>query len=173
MTWDQDADGYRLPTDAEWQVACRAGTTGARYGRLDDIAWYEGNSDGHIHPVQTKSANSWGLFDLLGGVWEWCWAFTIQKSMGRTALSAAADGAIRNGVVEQACDARPARLRPLMISVSALLEALPDSPPLRCLNRDPLVDRIHVLRGAAGEPRTLPRCKRIDRQQQHCIGHQK
>ncbi|MEJ6018603.1 formylglycine-generating enzyme family protein [Corynebacterium sp. H113] len=73
VTWDQDADGYRLPTDAEWQVACRAGTTGARYGRLDDIAWYEGNSEGHIHPVQTKSANSWGLFDLLGDVWEWCW----------------------------------------------------------------------------------------------------
>lgn len=73
VTWDQSADGYRLPTDAEWQVACKAGTSGARYGRLDDIAWYEGNSGGAIHPVRMKAPNPWGLFDMLGGVWEWCW----------------------------------------------------------------------------------------------------
>lgn len=71
VAWDQDADGYRLLTDAEWQVACRAGTTGARYGELGgDIAWYEGDSGGKVHPVRTKTPNAWGLFDMLGGVWE-------------------------------------------------------------------------------------------------------
>lgn len=73
VTWNHRADGYRLPTDAEWQVACRAGTTGARYGRLNDIAWYAGNSGGTVHPVRMKQPNGWGLFDLIGGVWEWCW----------------------------------------------------------------------------------------------------
>lgn len=73
VAWDRAADGYRLPTDAEWQVACRAGSTGARYGRLDDIGWYEGNSGGSPRPVAGKVPNAWGVFDTLGGVWEWCW----------------------------------------------------------------------------------------------------
>ncbi|WP_243886408.1 formylglycine-generating enzyme family protein [Dermatophilus congolensis] len=73
VEWNHSSDGYRLPTDAEWQVACRAGTLGARYGHLNDIAWYADNSDARSHPVRSKQPNTWGLFDLLGGVWEWCW----------------------------------------------------------------------------------------------------
>lgn len=73
VDWDRDADGYRLPTDAEWQVACRAGSTGPRYGVLDEIAWYDANSDGRVHPIAQKRPNAWGIFDTLGGIWEWCW----------------------------------------------------------------------------------------------------
>jgi formylglycine-generating enzyme required for sulfatase activity len=63
--------GWRLPTEAEWEYAARAGTTGERYGEVDSVAWYGGNSDGKTHPVGGKRANVWGLHDMLGNVWEW------------------------------------------------------------------------------------------------------
>lgn len=73
IEWDTTADGYRLPTEAEWEYACRAGTTGPRYGPLNDIAWYRDNSHERIHEVATKQPNAWGLYDMLGNVWDWCW----------------------------------------------------------------------------------------------------
>jgi formylglycine-generating enzyme required for sulfatase activity len=73
VTWDQAASGYRLPTEAEWEYGCRAGDTGVRYGDLDEIAWHRGNSAGGPRPVATRAPNRWGLFDLIGNVWEWCW----------------------------------------------------------------------------------------------------
>lgn len=62
----------RLPTEAEWEYAARARTTEETYGPLDQVAWYSANSGNSTHPVGQKAPNAFGLYDMLGNVWQWC-----------------------------------------------------------------------------------------------------
>lgn len=73
VTWDLGSNGFRLPTEAEWVYACRAGSDGARYGDLAEIAWTSADSVSGPQPVGLKRPNAFGLTDTLGNVWEWCW----------------------------------------------------------------------------------------------------
>ena len=91
----------KLPTEAQWEYACRAGSTEPRYGPLEHVAWYDDNSEAETKDVGNKVPNAWGLYDMLGSVWEWChdWAGTYDSEHAYDPIGAAegTDRVVRGG----------------------------------------------------------------------------
>ena len=102
LTYDKEADGYRLPTEAEWEWLARGGEnyTYAGSNKVDDVAWYTTNTnDTGSREVKTKQANGYGLYDMSGNVYEWCydWYDTVSSSTADTGTSSGSNRVQRGG----------------------------------------------------------------------------
>jgi serine/threonine protein kinase len=111
-----DHPGFRLPTEAEWEYACRAGRDPARI-QLAALAWFQDNSGGRLQPVRTKSPNDWGLCDMLGNVNEWVWdndgRYPSGSTTDPTGAASGWDRIIRGGSCRSSArDCRPSYRSP-------------------------------------------------------------
>ena len=103
LTYDKEANGYRLPTEAEWEyIAREAGTSTTTYSgsdTIDDVAWYSSNSSSKTHEVKGKNANSLGIYDMSGNVLEWCydWYGTVSSITADIGASSGSDRVHRGG----------------------------------------------------------------------------
>jgi serine/threonine protein kinase/formylglycine-generating enzyme required for sulfatase activity len=98
VVWNREADGFRLPTEAEWEYSGKAGKDFVYSGsnNLNEAAWHSGNSDYQTHPVGKRRCNSHGIYDMSGNVWEWCWDWLGDySSMSLTDPIGVEDGARR------------------------------------------------------------------------------
>ena len=84
------AAGLQLPTESQWEAACRAGSQAARHGPLDEVAWHRGNAGGRTHPVGALAPNALGFHDMLGNVWEWTRSGYVADEYDRYAESGGA-----------------------------------------------------------------------------------
>ena len=105
VAWTEGCTGYRLPTEAEWEYAARAGTTtswsfGDDPAVAGEYAWYSGNAEGEVHAVSTKKANPWGLHDLHGNVWEWVWGAYDSYQSGEVVNGVGELRALRGGAFD-------------------------------------------------------------------------
>lgn len=99
VTLDSEANGFRLPTEAEWPYACQAGNKNIRYGELSEIAWFKGNSNNHTQKVGQKMSNDWGIYDMLGNVWEWCTDIYDETVYGSYRVFVVVDGATKKEIL--------------------------------------------------------------------------
>jgi len=111
---------FRLPTEAEWEYACRAGSTerfyfGNNQASLGKYAWYWNNSKKHSHEVGAKLPNAWGLYDVLGNVWEWCQDWFNDQQITRSLRGASWNNDEPDIIaITNRSDAYPMRYNPMI-----------------------------------------------------------